>query len=167
MIFISFLLALLLFQSSSASQLYSSGLVGCYINNREQHEFNEFAGHLDPATLTPQRCMKACSSMAFNFAAIEEGRWCFCKSGAVNSVPSAGNCETIVCQGDNNFFCGGQNHLLVYDTRFSSPIHASSLYILILFYLALNESLYLLDPSREPTWKPGLCRFTFHSQLQA
>lgn len=126
MIFTSLLLAFLAIQTSSGSQLYLAGLKGCYSNNREQHEFNEFAGHLDPATLTPVRCMKACSSMGFNLAAIEEGKWCFCKSGTVSSTQTVDtNCQTFVCQGDNNLFCGAQDYLLVYGTESTASIHVS------------------------------------------
>jgi hypothetical protein len=118
------LLAFLAIESSLATQFFLAGMKGCYINNREQHEFNEFAGHLDPATLTPKRCMKACSSMGFNLAAIEEGKWCFCKSGTISSSLAADtNCQTVLCQGDSSFFCGAQDFLLVYGTESTSVIH--------------------------------------------
>jgi hypothetical protein len=126
MILISFFLAFLAIQSNSAFQFYTSGMEGCYINNREQHEFNEFAGHLDPATLTPKRCMKACYAMGFNLAAIEEGKWCFCKSGTINSIKVADtSCQTFLCQGNTNLYCGSYDHLLVYRTESTSSIHVS------------------------------------------
>jgi len=135
MILITVLLAFLAIGSSSA-QFYLIGLKGCFINNRDQHEFNDFAGHLDPATLTPKRCMKACSSMGFNLAAIEEGKWCFCKSGTIiSSQTSNNNCQVVHCKGDANFFCGAQDFLLVYGTESTSSIHVLKLIFTFLWMI--------------------------------
>lgn len=86
------------------------------MNNRLAHEFNAFASHLDETLLTPQLCIKACFSMGYAMAAIEQGDKCFCKSTTnVYSVnASDSSCQTIACKGNPALACGSENNLLVY-----------------------------------------------------
>ena len=86
------------------------------MNNRFAHEFNAFASHLNETLLTPQLCIKACFSMGYAMAAIEQGDKCFCKSTTnVYSVSASDiSCQTIACKGSPNLACGSKDNLLVY-----------------------------------------------------
>lgn len=109
--------------------------MGCYINNLDQHEFNSFAAHLDPSFLTPKLCVKACSAISFNLAAIENGTFCFCKqqNGITSTLDDDANCLQTPCAGDSALSCGSEFYLMVYAAGPLSNVNYISIIYNILF----------------------------------
>lgn len=103
--------------------------MGCYVNNLDQHEFNSFAAHLDPSLLTPQLCVKACSAISFNLAAIESGAYCFCKQQNVitSQLDTDASCLQTPCAGDSALSCGSDSYLMVYAAGPLSTVNTISI----------------------------------------
>lgn len=104
------------------------GYMGCFVNDLTNHEFNSFAAHLDPNQMTPQLCVKACSAISYNLAAIENGTWCFCKEfdGISSTQDVDANCQSISCAGDPAISCGSENYILVYAAGPLSTVRQNS-----------------------------------------
>lgn len=102
------------------------GYVGCYINDKENHEFNSFASHLNLSDLKPQTCIAACSAVGYVLSAIEDGNLCFCKSSiTVYSIrDNDTSCQSLSCPGDPTLDCGSINNIMVYEAGSSTKINS-------------------------------------------
>ena len=82
----------------------------------QNHEFNTFPAIVDPKVLQPSLCIQGCSALGSTLAAIENGSMCFCKiSQTISSVQSNDtDCQSIICEGNRQFYCGSTSYLMVY-----------------------------------------------------
>jgi hypothetical protein len=126
---ITFLLATTPFLLAQQPQptIDTNNFLGCYINDRSAHEFNTFASHLDETQLTPTLCIRACASMFYKMAAIEDGTKCFCKSTTtvLSVITANSNCQLLACAGSTTTACGSTNNIMVYNVSSITPLQVN------------------------------------------
>ena len=86
------------------------------MNNRFNREFTVNPGFVNATAFEPRLCIQACSVLGASYAAIESGKFCFCKMGSqiISSIGQDTNCKVYNCFGQPGFYCGSDTHLLVY-----------------------------------------------------
>ncbi|VDI39976.1 Hypothetical predicted protein, partial [Mytilus galloprovincialis] len=88
--------------------------IGCYKENKRRRYFSRNPGDFDPGALTPTVCAAKCGSFKFSYAAIAEGRFCFCGDALPdNSLLDSSKC-TDKCSGDVLQDCGSKDYVSVF-----------------------------------------------------
>ncbi|CAF1007824.1 unnamed protein product, partial [Brachionus calyciflorus] len=92
--------------------------IGCFIDNKINHEFNFYSAHSSGDIISPLLCQQSCHLMGFELASIESRIFCFCQRIKTISLTKTfnENCYQYVCPGDKNFFCGSDSAILIYST---------------------------------------------------
>ena len=75
----------------------------------------------DGSALTVQSCTAYCRGLKYAYAGVSNGYQCYCGNAFENPIQSPGICAPlggIVCDGNSQQYCGGQNVVGIYnDTR--------------------------------------------------
>lgn len=80
------------------------------------HEFNVSAGNYDSQSLTPYLCAYRCGEMGFDFAALQNGKFCFC-SQRFGEYGASVMCNKT-CSGNGKLYCGGPEANTVYNASY-------------------------------------------------
>ncbi|XP_071129607.1 polycystin family receptor for egg jelly-like isoform X3 [Mytilus edulis] len=105
---------LLIFVVTTETALSVLAGIGCYKENKRRRYFSRNPGDFDPGALTPTVCAAKCGSFKFSYAAIAEGRFCFCGDALPdNSLIDSSKC-TDKCSGDVLQDCGSKDYVSVF-----------------------------------------------------
>ncbi|CAC5393551.1 unnamed protein product [Mytilus coruscus] len=107
---------LLIFVVTAESALSVLAGIGCYKENKRRRYFSRNPGDFDPGALTPTVCAAKCGSFKFSYAAIAEGRFCFC-GDALPDISFKDNTNTKCtekCSGDVGQDCGSKDYVSVF-----------------------------------------------------
>lgn len=89
----------------------------CYRDNPSSRVLSGSGGPTAPigSAMTPQGCALACAEQNYKISGTEFGGECYCGTTLPSSslIIAGSNCNSL-CNGDSNFFCGGENALSIY-----------------------------------------------------
>ncbi|KAM5364725.1 hypothetical protein ACJZ2D_011376 [Fusarium nematophilum] len=89
--------------------------LGCYTDASSKGRALSWSQDLDGATMTPSKCLGACSDQGFPLAGIEYGGECYCGNVLANDTVKVDASEcSMNCNGDSSFKCGGPSRLSLF-----------------------------------------------------
>ncbi|CAG7847892.1 WSC domain-containing protein ARB_07867 {ECO:0000305} Flags: Precursor [Serendipita indica DSM 11827] len=87
------------------------GYQGCYTDSAAMRSLPVPMGYA--GSLTPEKCIDACSSEGYVFAGLEYAAECYCGNVNGGALADASGCN-MPCAGDGSHICGGGNRLTLY-----------------------------------------------------
>ena len=85
---------------------------GCYPEVKGARAFSVSAGTYDPSALNPSLCTSQCARWAFRYAALTEGKFCFCAARLPTAgVTTDGYCNIPCSDTGSATACGGLNYI--------------------------------------------------------
>jgi len=98
---------------------------GCYQESKGARMFFVSAGTYDVNAVNPSICMNECARWSFRYAALTEGKFCFCSLRAPTAtVTTDGYCNIPCSDTATTTMCGGLNYI----RSESEPGHADRHY---------------------------------------
>ena len=91
---------------------------GCYPESKGERVYLVSAGTYDPNAVNPSVCASQCGRWSFRYAALTEGKFCFCSTGLPTAaVTTDGYCNIPCSDTASATMCGGLNYIRWVNSR--------------------------------------------------